>query len=80
MTNWGHKLNNPMITFTIEQELGRSGRSLWLRLTTNAGSKDIWLPMKLIDVLFYHKDDSVISEVLVPEWFAIKTGLIEDGT
>lgn len=78
MDDWGYKLNNPTVSFEIEREIDRTEKGLHVVLKTEMGLKNVWIPKKLASFYTYEREGRTIHEVLIPEWLAVKTGLMED--
>ena len=77
MENWGYRLNHPMVSFEIQEEIGKSEKGLHVVLKTERGPKTVWMPKKLALIYQYTRGDRIVEEITIPEWLALKTGLIE---
>ena len=77
MENWGYRLNHPMVSFEIQEEIDRTEKGLHVVLKTETGLKNVWIPKKLASFYDYEREGRTIHEVIIPEWLAVKVGLIE---
>lgn len=77
MKNLSWSLNTPLVSFEIQKEISRTPGGIYLELRTEVGLMAVWIPKKLASIYRYDNGSRTINELLIPEWFALRVGLIE---
>ena len=81
MEDWTHRLRNPVTVFDVIEVLEDAGpgRSRKLRLLDESGKEcTVWLSKRWTSLSKFSRDGVQRIEVMVPDWLAVKTGLVAE--
>lgn len=65
----------PLERFEVIEILDKSKKGVHLLLKTDAGSKELWCPKKLLSINRYKENNRKITEAWIPSFITEKAGL-----